>query len=331
MFKVTPYILIFTLSTAGLCLPPAQAQSAAAQRGRRTADPNLMYRAPNTMHGKTVLIPIGTTWEGRIDTTISSLRSHPGQAFSIILSSPVLLNGVDVIVPAGSHVMGEVVEAISADRVPHDKHEPKQLIRGKLRVQLSGLRTPDGVTYPLVASLSGEVAGRGGGRGTPLGTGVAYVGSSASFEAVAPGMADRARYRPGTAPRVTSRRDLLKDQLLGMGDERVKVDDSSIRSLVLNHRDYFIYEGSPLTVKLNAPFKIGMTPPGMGVPITPVTDELPAEDSLPPPSRKTEESAPAGSYPFTGTQGMDGPAPQAQAPSPAPGQAVPGPLPESAF
>jgi len=61
------------------------------------------------------------------------------------------------------------------------------------------------------------------------------------------------------------------------------MDFSSVRSLVLKGRDYYIYSGSPLTVKVTAPFKIGMSNPGQGVSVGSVGEE-PRDPQLPPPS-----------------------------------------------
>lgn len=252
----------------------------AASKAART-DYGKNYRSPTTMSGKTILIPIGTTFEGRVDTTLSSTKSKAGQAFSIVMSAPVLANGVDVVIPAGSKVLGEVVEAVPSGKVPYKKKvQPKP--RGKLRIQLTGLQTPDGVTYPMVASVAGEVDARGGrSRRTPLGTGVAYMGSTASFESVAPGAPGTMRnQRAGQAAKVMKKRDMLKDTLYGLDNERKYHEEALIRSLVLKKRDYWIFEGSPMTVRLDAPFKMGITPANAGVPVTSL-EEVEDEEELP--------------------------------------------------
>lgn len=259
--------------------------SAPPQRPKREYDAEGYYKAPSTMRGKTVLIPLGTTFEGRIDQTISSEHSRYGQRFNIIMSSPVLLNGTDVVIPSGSMVIGEVVEAVPASQVPRRPGQPKIAVHGKLRIQVSGLKTPDGVTYPLVASIAGEVEQGYNANRTPLGTGVAYMGSAASFEAVNPHRkANTTDGRTGRVlPKVVSKNEFLKDQLYGAGDEGFRKDSNTIRSLVLRKRDYYVYEGSALSVRLTSPFKIGVNPPGMGVPMGEVSDG-PVEDTLPPPS-----------------------------------------------
>jgi hypothetical protein len=259
--------------------------SAPPSRPNRSGDPNEFYRAPSTVQGKTILVPIGTTWEGRIDQTISSAHSHSGTAFNIVMSSPVLLNGTEVVVPAGSSILGEVVEAMPASHVPHPPYVDKRLVKGKLRISISGLRTPDGVTHPLVASVAGEVD-KSGYNGdyirSPLGTSVGYVGSSSSFEAVHP---SRARTSRGDSqdrrPPVITKRDLLNDPILGAGEDGYRNDKLQIRSLVVNHRDYYIYEGSPITVRLQAPFKMSVAPPA----IAPLGNVQEIDDQLPPPTR----------------------------------------------
>lgn len=271
--------ILLTTSLMVASLVTTIAPSALAKTAQRT-EFGKNYRAPSSMSGKTVVMPVGTTFEGRVDQTLSSTQSHAGQSFNIIMSSPVLANGVDVLIPAGSKILGEVVEAVPSGRVPYKrKVQPKP--RGKLRIQLTGLQTPDGVTYPMVASVAGEVDARGGGgrsRKTPLGTSVAYVGSNASFESVAPGAPGTTRQRPGQAAKVMKKKEMLKDAIYGLDDERKYHEDSLIRSLVLKKRDYFIYEGSPMTVRLNAPFKIGITPQNAGVPVTSLEEEVQEED-----------------------------------------------------
>jgi hypothetical protein len=218
------------------------------------------YQAPSSLQGKTIVIPIGTTFEGRINSTIGSAISRQGERFNIDLSSPVLANGVDVLIPAGAEVTGEVVEAIPAKKVPHQKYEQKPI--GKLRVELTSLKMPDGSTFPLVASIAPDKFARTGGtRGErPIGTGVAYMGSQASFEAVGPG---NPRYassgsRRGGAPKVVSPSDVLKDPILGRDKIYAQTNQrgAAIDSLVRKHNDLFIYSGSPITMRLEAPLKL---------------------------------------------------------------------------
>jgi hypothetical protein len=219
------------------------------------------YQAPSSLQGKTIVIPIGTTFEGRIDSTIGSSISRQGERFVISTSSPVLANGVDVLIPAGAEVMGEVVEAVPAKKVPHQKYQIKPI--GKLRVQLTALRMPDGLTFPLIASIiPDKMTARGGNQQRPLGTGVAYVGSQANFEVVAPGNPQYNRARRGTAPKVVSPSDVLKDPILGRDQLYANNGNpmgGAIRSLVRKHNDLYIYSGSPISMRIDAPFKLSFS------------------------------------------------------------------------
>lgn len=247
------------LTVAFVALP------ALAQRKNNT---ETMYRPASTLHGKTAVIPAGFIFEGRIDETIGSSVSKPGERFEIELSSPVLANGTDVLIPSGSKVIGEIVEAIPSSSLPRQKGWPKPT--GKLRVQISGLRTPDGINYPLVANLAGESQSMGGNRrmnatGRPtqnLGRGVAYVGTQAGFEAVAPGMAQRIRgTRSGAAPQLVKKQEMMRDAIYGIDDrDEDRSGRANIRSLVKRNYNLYIFAGSPLSIKTGAPFKIGIAP-----------------------------------------------------------------------
>ena len=216
------------------------------------------FQAPSTLQGKVIVIPIGTTFEGRIDTTIGSAISHQGERFVISMSSPLLANGMEVLIPAGSEVVGEIVEAIASKHVPRQKNQVKQI--GKLRVQLTSLKTPDGLTFPLVASIVPDKSRMGmAAQGHPLGTGVAYVGSQSSFEAVSPGNPRYTRPQPGQAPKVLSPGDIMRDPILGRDQSYANSgfqNGAAIRSLVRKHNDLFIYSGSPVSMRIDAPFKI---------------------------------------------------------------------------
>jgi len=218
------------------------------------------YQAPSTLQGKVIVIPIGTTFEGRIDNTIGSAVSRQGERFVISMSSPLLANGTEVLIPAGSEIIGEVVEAIPSHKVPRQKNQVKQI--GKLRVELTALKTPDGLTFPLVASIVADKSKMGQmAQQHPLGTGVAYVGSNSAFEAVAPGNPRYIRQQPGQAPKVLSPGDIMRDPILGRDQSYANnsfQQGAMIRSLVRKKNDLFIYSGSPISMRIDAPFKISL-------------------------------------------------------------------------
>lgn len=262
--KTKPALFALIGISAAAAMSVAVPEAALAQRNQ-SADS--LYRSAHTIHGKTVIIPIGVHFEGRIDHTIGSSCSKQGERFEVEVSSPVLANGTDVLIPAGSAVVGEVVECIPSSKLPHQKGFPKPT--GQLRVQLSGLRTPDGVTYPMVASLAGETQAQAGGRGrrgaeranTRLGHGVAYVGTTAGFEAVAPGATQRFRTRPGQPPKVVSPQEIMRDPIYGSGQAGSQTSGiSHVRSLVKRNYNLWILAGSPLSIRIDAPFKMGIAP-----------------------------------------------------------------------
>jgi len=270
------------------------------------------FQAPSTLQGKVIIIPVGTTFEGRIDTTIGSAISRQGERFVISMSSPLLANGVEVLIPAGSEVVGEIVEAIASKHVPRQKNQVKQI--GKLRVQLTALKTPDGLTFPLVASIVPDKSrmGMAAAQGHPLGTGVAYVGSQSSFEAVAPGNPRYIKAQPGQAPKVLSPGDIMRDPILGRDQSYANSgfqNGAMIRSLVRKHNDLFIYSGSPVSMRIDAPFKITIGT-SQGAAAT-LNAPLAAPDNPPPGGRRFNKD------------GFNNPPPNApQAAPPAGGQPV---------
>lgn len=249
--QVSAKLLFSLLALISLAIPE-QAQAAKKQEVFEDA-----YRAPNSFHGKAVVLPIGTSFEGRIQSTIGSSASRPGERFSVEVSAPVLANGTEVLIPSGTEVIGEVVEAISSSKQPQQKGYPRPL--GKLRVQLMSIRLPSGVTLPLVASLAGETTAHqksGVGGLNSRKSSVAYVGSQAGFDAVNPALNNKRDPRTGKIA-VLKRDDILKDPILGEeANSSNNNRNSLVRSLVKKGRDLYIYSGSPLTVKLDAPLKI---------------------------------------------------------------------------
>ena len=243
----------------GLVLTMALGPAANAQS--RQEDPEKYYRAPNTLHGKTVLIPIGSHIEGRMNKTISSKTSKQGEKFTIEITSPVLANGSDVIIPIGSKIIGEVVEAIPASKQKHPRGTPKP--SGKLRTSLSLLQTPDGMSRPLIASIAGEFLSTGSGRLQPnqelANPSLGYAGSGASFAAVHPSMNKRNYGNQG--PKVVSKRDYWQDPVLGVDRfGHTQRGTPVIRSMVKKGRDIYIMSGSPLAIRVDAPLKISVAP-----------------------------------------------------------------------
>lgn len=227
----------------------------------------------NGSQGRLILIPAGTTLEGRINVSIGSEISRQGQPFMLNIASPVLANGADIVIPVGAEIMGEVVEAIPSSRVQREKHEPKK--PGKLRVQISGLRMPDGTTYPLVASFIGDtVLGTTGGAGPKianpnLGGGVAYMASQSGFNAVYP-------HRRG---QIVSKGQMMNDPLMGdPGRSPGITGGSTIGAIEKKHRDIVIPHGAALNIRLDAPLRLAVMPVPGAVPA--VSPQLESKDGL---------------------------------------------------
>lgn len=218
------------------------------------------YKSGGGVSGKTVILPIGTSFEGRIQTTIGSRESRPGERFAIEVSAPVMANGSEVLIPSGAQVLGEVVEAIPSSRQQKEKNYRIHPL-GKLRTQLMSLQMPDGQTYPLVASISGDAspqrAGMYGGMNSPRKSGVAYVGNQAGFDAVNPALQQRGQQRNGKLA-VMRKDEFLRDSILGDDTTAGAGSNKVVRSLVKKGRDLYIFSGSPITIKLDAPLKLAI-------------------------------------------------------------------------
>lgn len=247
---------------------------------QKASDPEKFYRAPNTIHGKSVIIPTGAHFEGRINETISS-KSTQGQRFSIEITSPILANATDVVIPAGTKIMGEVVEAIPSGKQERTKNKfnqknPKKT--GKLRTQLSSIVTPDGMTYPLIATIMYDYTKNGAYDrpnkeiGSPN---MGYVGSQTSFDAVSAGLDTR----PGgnRAPKAMGKREFMRDPIMGNGGIKSSAyGQPVIRSIVKKNKEIYIYSGSPLTVHLDAPLKMSIAPGkgNLSIDLDPVSPSL---------------------------------------------------------
>ncbi|MDZ4837783.1 MAG: hypothetical protein SGJ27_28710 [Candidatus Melainabacteria bacterium] len=238
--------------------------SAAPVQAQKATDPEKFYRAPNSIHGKSVVIPTGAHFEGRMNETISS-KTRQGQRFSIEITSPILANATDVIIPSGSKIMGEVVEAIPSGKQDRTKNKfgqknPKKT--GKLRTQLTSIVTPDGLSYPIVATIMHDYT-KNGQYDRPnkeLGSAnMGYVGSQTSFDAVQSGFDTRAGGNRG--PKVVGKREFMRDPIMGMPGQKSSVYGTPIiRSIQKKGHEIYIYSGSPLTVHLDAPLKMSIAP-----------------------------------------------------------------------
>lgn len=128
---------------------------------QRFVDPGLGIGTPTQpLKGRIVVVPAGTMFDARLATTISSEYSKIGDSVIASVSSPGVV-GQQVPIPAGSQLIGQVVNAIPAKRF-------KAGAGGILEIRFTTLQTPDGQTYPISASVDETTfklqAGTGGSR-----------------------------------------------------------------------------------------------------------------------------------------------------------------------
>ncbi len=108
-------------------------------RGPRVGTPNRPLR------GKVVVAPAGSRLDVSVVSTLSSGINRVGDVVTASVSSPLVI-GSDVVIPAGSQVVGQVVNAIPAARFMAGSG-------GLLEIRFTSVQTPDGQRYPLSASV----------------------------------------------------------------------------------------------------------------------------------------------------------------------------------
>jgi type IV secretory pathway VirB10-like protein len=91
----------------------------------------------------TVTVPSGTVLDVEFTETLSSATSAPGEAFRARVTRDVMEDG-EVVIPAGSEILGEVTEAVPTRRVGG---------KAKLELRFTDLVLPSGATVPIDASF----------------------------------------------------------------------------------------------------------------------------------------------------------------------------------
>lgn len=96
-----------------------------------------------------LVIPAGSALHVKLGTTLTSKTNQSGDAFTGMVSQPIVANGQEII-PVGSTVEGHVAFA-----------KPSGRIRGKaeMRIIVDRIITPDDVKLPLNAGLQDSNAG----------------------------------------------------------------------------------------------------------------------------------------------------------------------------
>ncbi len=91
-------------------------------------------------------IPIGTVLTGKIDSSITSVSSKPGDVFAINLSEPLMVEGLEM-VPPGARILGSVLHVSPA------KFQ-KGGVPGQVSVALQTLVFPDGSYTPFYGFIN---------------------------------------------------------------------------------------------------------------------------------------------------------------------------------
>jgi|GEM_PF-560021 len=143
------------------------------------------------LSGRVMTVGAGTKFQASLKNTLDSGSTVPGESVEATLPSPIYSGGVEV-VPAGSTLIGQVSNVVSAKRFRFGAN-------GKIDIRFTTIQTPDGRRFSLSASVDGNevrltggsTAGRvgkgllttgiGAGGGAALGTGLgAIVGATSN-------------------------------------------------------------------------------------------------------------------------------------------------------
>lgn len=122
-----------------------QQESEGYQQPKGFQAPPQGYGQGQPLKGRVVVAPAGSTFEATLSTGLSSGLNSIGDVVTATVSSPLVI-GSNVVIPAGSQVVGQVVNAISARRFRAGSG-------GVLEFRFTSIRTPDGQRYPLSASV----------------------------------------------------------------------------------------------------------------------------------------------------------------------------------
>lgn len=124
------------------------------------------------LRGRVVVAPAGSRFDVTLATTLSSGINRVGDIVNATVSSPLAV-GSDIVAPAGSLIVGQVVNAIPARRF-------RAGAGGVLEIRFTSIQTPDGQRYPLSASIDAnqfKLQAETGGSRLAKGVGKAAVGA----------------------------------------------------------------------------------------------------------------------------------------------------------
>ena len=120
----------------------SQAQTPAVSQSQYNYNQPVAYNN-QPLRGSVVSVPAGSTFSANLTTPISSAEASVGQSVYMVLGSDFYYND-KLIAPAGSSVVGSVIEAV------HAKHGS---MNGKLAVRFTQITTPNGSSIPISAVI----------------------------------------------------------------------------------------------------------------------------------------------------------------------------------
>ncbi len=97
------------------------------------------------LKGRVVIAPAGSNFEARISTPLSSGLNNIGDVITATVTTPLIV-GNDIVVPAGSQLIGQVSNAISARRFMAGSG-------GELDIRFTSIQLPNGQRLPLSATV----------------------------------------------------------------------------------------------------------------------------------------------------------------------------------
>lgn len=104
-----------------------------------------------TLQGRVTYVPVGTNFDAVLNSPIDSALSKPGDLFSAKLYAPMYL-GNDLVLPANTVLEGAVTSAEKSGLAGGN---------GKMTLRLTNAVTPDGIRYPLSATITANQSGDG--------------------------------------------------------------------------------------------------------------------------------------------------------------------------
>jgi hypothetical protein len=104
------------------------------------------------LQGQITYVPVGTTVDASLTSPIDSAVAKAGDLFSAKLYAPVYMNG-DLVLPAGTTLEGNITAADKSGHVGSN---------GLITMRLTGAVTPDGIRYPLSATITANQPGKDG-------------------------------------------------------------------------------------------------------------------------------------------------------------------------